>query len=854
MANRIKKVAACAVACLMSGSLALGLAACGGEEGTTGKYTYRVATADLADNWNVHTYTSDSSNDILGYTEDGLYTFDYNDTKDGYTIVPAMASEMPQDVSAQYVNDSRWGISSDETWRAIRVNLRHDLKFDNGDDITAGDFVESMQLLLNPDAANYRADSYYGGQFTIVGAEQYAKATTYAYSAMVSASYGPDEYFDINDLVAGTNNVLQLDGKDIAINITSGGNWGSNGLADYAGAGYLTSLAGWDEFAAKADEDGYIKLDQAGLEIVMDAIAILHGYATADEYAADCAATDNFVGADGDINYAYAEWQEMCLFGETWPEFDFENVGLIAVDDYTLDIILESSLSGFYLNYSLTGALSLVHPETYKSCISENQGAYSNNYGTSKETYVGFGPYRISTYVQDSVVEFEKNPYWYGYSDPAYEGQYQTTNISIRQITDEAIRLSEFEAGNLDSYGLQAADMDKYQTSEYTYFTEGESTWFVALNPDLEGLTSAQQAATPVTSGNVVNKTVLTIKEFRQALSFSVDRWAYAQTLDPMSSPALSLFTNQIVSDPDNGTSYRTTDEAKQVLVDFWGLADDIGEGKEYATIDEAIASITGYDPSGAKTLFTQAYNEAVAEGMLPADSDNWEVQIVIGKPAEADYYNNGYDFLVSTWTNAVEGTPFEGHLAFKQSGVLGSTTFAEYLQNNQVDVLFGVGWTGSALDPYSLMEAYVAPSYQYDPGWDTSTTMCDVEVNGQVLRASVYAWGKTALQGGNIVATVVENGEPTTETVTISAGVDADPSLRLAVLAAVENAVLQQYDMIPIGVQASASLKGMRINFYTEEYIYGVGRGGVKYMTYTMDDAEWAKFVQDNGGELNYT
>ena len=852
MAHRIKKVAACAVACLMTGSVAFGLTACGDDGNSSGKYTYRMATADLADNWNVHTYTSDASNDILGYTEDGLYTFDYNDTKDGYVIVPAMASEMPQDVTSQYVSDTKWGITSGDTWKAIRIELRHDLKFDNGDEITADDFVESMKLLLNPEAANYRADSYYGGQFTIVGAEQYAKANTYAYSAMVSANYGPEEYFDIADLVAGANNVLQLDGKDIAINLTTGGNWGSNGLNDYYGAGYF-EIDGWEEFAAKADEDGYIKLDQAGLEMVMDVIAMLHGYGTAEEYAAACESSDNYVGADGDINYAYAEWQEMCFFGSTWPEFDFSNVGIKAVDDYTLDVILESSLSGFYLNYSLTGALSLVHPETYKSCISNNQGAYSNSYGTSKETYVGFGPYRISSYVQDSVVEFEKNPYWYGYSDPAYEGQYQTTNISIRQITDSSIRLSEFKAGKLDSYGLQAADMDDYQSSEYTYFTEGESTWFVALNPDTEGLTAAQEAATPATSGNVVNKTVLTIKEFRQALSFSIDRWAYAQTLDPMSSPALSLFTNQIVSDPENGTSYRTTDEAKQVLVDFWGLSDDIGPGKEYATIDEAISSITGYDPSGAKTLFTQAYNEAVESGMLP-EGDNWEVQIVIGKPAEHEYYNNGYNFLVATWTNAVAGTPFEGHLVFKQSQVLGSTSFAEYLQNNQVDVLFGVGWTGSALDPYNLMEAYVSEDYQYDPGWDTKTTMCDVEINGQILRASVYDWGKTALQGGNISATVVVDGQPTTDKVTINAGVAADPSVRLAVLAAVENAVLQQYDMIPVGVQASASLKGMRIEFYTEEYIYGVGRGGVKYMTYTMDDAEWAKYVNDNGGELNYT
>ena len=31
------------------------------------------------------------------------------------------------------------------------------------------------------------------------------------------------------------------------------------------------------------------------------------------------------------------------------------------------------------------------------------------------------------------------------------------------------------------------------------------------------------------------------------------------------------------------------------------------------------------------------------------------------------------------------------------------------------------------------------------------------------------------------------------------------------------------------------------------------MGRGGIKYMTYNYDDAEWAKFVADNNGTLNY-
>lgn len=824
-------------------------------------YTYRLAANSLPTTWNTHTYQSnDATLYVLNYTEDALYGFDYNDAKDGYKIVPSMASAMPQDVTSQYVGNT-WGIASTDSWKAIRVTLRHDLKYDNGDPITAQCFVDSMQLLLNPNAKNYRADSYYGKQFSIVGAEKYVKAKGYNYSAMVSANFGAEEYFDIKDLVAGEDGVLQYNGKDIAINPSSGGNWGSNGLAAYYGAGYF-EVEGFDELLAAADENGYVKLTQSYLDMVLNAIAQLQGCDNVEAYAAACEEAGKFVGENEDINYAYAEWQEMCFFGFIWEDYSFSDVGIKAVDDYTLDFILEKPLQGFYLNYNLCSSMSLVHVPTYEACMSESQGVYTNDYGTSKAKYVGFGPYKISSFTADSEVTFERNTHWFGYGDEAYKDQYQTTNISIKQVKEASTRLQMFLAGNLDSYGLQKDDMDDYQSSDWTYYTEGDSTWFVALNPDIAGLTTAQEAATPSQGFNSVNKTVLTLKSFRQAMSFAIDRAAYELALDPTGSPAKALFGNMIISDPDSGTAYRTTDEAKKVIVDFWGLSDDIGEGKEYATIDEAIASITGYDPAGAKELFKQAYDEAVEKGMIDT-TKNWEVQVVIGQPGNGGvaYYNDGYEFLKKAWTDAVKGTPFENHITFTQSQPLGSSNFAAALQNNQVDVLFGVGWTGSALDPYNLMEAYVAPNYQYDPGWDTTSDFIDVTIPadadaaiaGKTLRASVYAWGKDCLQGTPISAKIVVNGEETKDSVSISAGTEQVASVRLAVLAAVEGAVLENYSMIPVGTEASASLKGKRIRFCTEEYIYGVGRGGVAYLTYKMDDAQWAAYVSENNGSVDY-
>ena len=58
---------------------------------------------------------------------------------------------------------------------------------------------------------------------------------------------------------------------------------------------------------------------------------------------------------------------------------------------------------------------------------------------------------------------------------------------------------------------------------------------------------------------------------------------------------------------------------------------------------------------------------------------------------------------------------------------------------------------------------------------------------------------------------------------------------------------------MIPVGLASSAALKGMRIKYYTEEYVYGMGRGGIQYYTYAMNDDEWSNYVKEQGGTLDY-
>lgn len=574
------------------------------------------------------------------------------------------------------------------------------------------------------------------------------------------------------------------------------------------------------------------------------------GVTSAEEYAA----YKSYINAHSQAQYPYYEWEEMAFIGKSFEAKDFSEVGVFVDEEGDLCLALTKQLDGFYLLYSLTGTW-LVHEEKYAANASIVDGVYSNKYGTSVDTFASYGPYRLYTFQRDKEYVLVKNPNWYGYNDPENKQWYQTTKIQVTYIKESSTKLEAFIKGQLDVYGLTADDMADYSESEVRYDSQGATTYFVAFNPDKAALEKSQAK----TEGT--NKTILTNINFRKALSLSLDRVAFCLACDPTGIPATAVFNSLIISDPDAGTPYRNSEEAKDIILAFWGLTDQVGEGKRYATKDEAIKSITGVDLTQAKALFSQAYDEAIEAGLLK-DSD--VIELTIGLPNTNPFYVKGYDFLENCWTEAVKGTKLEGKLRFTKDDTIGDS-FADRLRDNSVDILFGVGWSGAALNPYGLINAYTLPSYQYDPAIDYETIYKDVyfeevvDVNGDThtnvtLRASVADWSNDALQGVPITTYVVDaEGEVTKDKVEINASTTMPMSNRVRILWACEAAILEQYTLLPLDDQSSAVLKGYQIQYHTDEYIFGMGRGGVKYMTYTCDDYDWDQYVKEQGGKLNY-
>ncbi|MDO4739360.1 MAG: ABC transporter substrate-binding protein [Eubacteriales bacterium] len=790
----MKKILSAIIAmCLLLSSFALA------EETVQDAYTYNLAIGEFPTVWDPMRTQTNTDSTFTGYLGNGLFEFDFNEDLDGYKIVPLAAADFPVDVTADFVGED-WGIAEGDTARAWKVTIREDMTWEDGTPITAADFVYSAQARLNPKAANYRADSFYSGNLVIVGAEEYAKQGV-ASDTTLRAYMG----------ITGDT--------DVAAFLEAHGDM----------PGYINWSYSFGDTYDFATETWTGTAADEVVEVPMT-LAELYTFYTegpGGEYItwADLAGKQEYA-----LDELYAKY--------TYAEYPWEKVGFFATGDYEFVVILEKELQGFYLWYSMSDTW-LVKQDVYEECISETDGVYSCTYGTTAETSPSWGPYCMTEFQSDKVIVLERNDNWFGFNDDPEI--YQTTAIRYDYVKEPSTRLEMFLNGQLDSYGLSKDDIEVYGQSDYTYYSEGDSVFAMVFNPDRGALEVSQANA-----GENINKTILSITDFRTAMSLAMNRAEFCLATSPLNAPAFALYGGQIVADPDNGIFYRTTDVAKNVIVDFWGLTDEIGEGKMYATADDAIDSITGYNLEMAKQYFDAAYDQAIAQGLMDEDD---VVEIMVGTPNNTStFYNNGYEFIVNNYTEAVKGTKLEGKLTFKRDATLGNN-FSAALQNNNVDMLFGVGWTGSTFDPFGLMEAYTSANYQYDPSWDTTAAMLDITLNGEVYTASVWDWTQ-AIAGTPVQGT---KGGETVELCFPYSTDAAEAALRFEVLGALEGAVLMNYNFIPLMGDSSASLKGMQVEFYLEDEVFPMGRGGVKYMTYNYTDAEWDAFVAEQGGTLNY-
>ena len=688
-----------------------------------------------------------------------------------------MAEADPEDVTKDYAGNEKYKVPADaESGYAFKIKLRQDACWDDGTPINADSYIYSMQQLLSPQMANYRATSYTEGKSAIVNAREYYYDGKTVYTDILDTETG--EYADV-------------EGKDLYTSTTQPTAFFGMSLDDAASAyeGIFIAADGTDTLAAlkelQGDED-WVKVEgdvETALKAVVDAANLNLPQDPYDE-----------------------QILEYCTYPVEMEKKTWDDVGLIKDDDYTITFIFEQPFTSDYMIHYIFTSNFLVKEDLYEANKKDTAGLVKTTYGTSVDTYASYGPYKLTEWQQDKVITIEKNDKWYGYSNKDFEGQYQTTKVVYNVIDEHATALQLFLQGKLDEVALTADDLDKYATSDYVMYTPESYTFKVSFNTEPESIKARE------TDG--VNKSIITYPEFRKAFSLSIDRKEFCQKVRPACTPVYGLINDIYVYNPDTFDTYRSTQQAKDVLCEVYDAENE--------------DDITGYNAEEAAKLYDEAYDKAVAAGDL---KETDKIVLDIGVQTVSDTIQKSINFLQDAVTNATNGTKLEGKVTIQAKQV--DDPYST-MSTGAIDCMFSA-WGGSEMDPYMITQCYCDPTYYTDCeyGFD-SNKQFSATIDGKEYTKSYYDWYTSLISGE---------------------WAQAPSDTRLQVLAAIEGALLTEYNGVPIWSNNSAALTSMRIKYITDEYssAYMETYGGMRFLTYDMNDDEWEKFCSEHNNQLEY-
>lgn len=789
-------------------------------------YTYHTYSTALGNNWNPHTWETSADDSILNYLSSPFCTMSIKDSENGvYQWIYEMATSI-EDVTAEHRDDLvKYNVAlaegdtaeTAEKGYVFEIKLNPNAKWENGEAITADDYIYSMQQLLNPKMKNYRANLYYAGESAVAGGSAYYNAGSPIYEAMVPAYDDEGDYsYDLEKGIADGMVYVNVGTDSMTLYSMSLSDLNSN-----YGVGLTDEI---NQLAAAKNAYGYTKVTADNRELVEKVVKTILSdlFGITDETELNNYLKEALFVDTGEIG-------EMCDYDST--------VGCYKVDDYTIRYVNAQYID---FNYFLTSCTStwLVYKPYYEAGMDTTGTLVTTDYGTTMENTMSYGPYKIASLQPDKQLVFVQNENWLGYEkqddgsllsmtnfevDGESVQQYATTSVVI-DVMDEAAAKQAFLKGELSEWAPSAEELVTYATSERLYKVDETYTMSFFFNCGLENLKTMDAS-----KGNT-NSVVLSNVNFRKAMSRAIDRAEYVTATEGYK-PAYALMNNlyyyDVYNDPTS--SYRGSDEAMQAVCNLYGVK--YGEGTPYATLKDAYDSITGYNLTEAKELFTTACKELVEAGLYTEGADI-NIRIAWKKGAIESTDNKQCEILTKQINAALEGTGF-GKLTFEAIGNIndryGDTAKGEYA--------IGYGaWGGAAFYPFRNFQVY-CDTEQYSINeagcWDPSTETLTLNVNGEDVTMTWQEWSRALIGTGKFT--------------------DADFKTKLYITAQMEELYLEKYYRIPLAGTTASSLLSYQLDYYTDEYNIMYDFGGLRLMTYNYSDAEWAEYVAEEGGTLSY-
>lgn len=410
---------------------------------------------------------------------------------------------------------------------------------------------------------------------------------------------------------------------------------------------------------------------------------------------------------------------------------DFAEVGVKAVDEYTLEYTLTEPCSYFLtmLGYGVFAPMSRTYYESQGGKFGSEFDASASDYtyGKDSNSIAYCGPYLVTNATAENTIVYEANDsYW------------NKDNINIKKITwlwndgtDATKGYTDFKNLVLDYNNLNTSTIEIAKTDElfddYAHVTDTESSSFSAFyNLNRTAFTNFNDSTIGVSSESEEEQartnTAMNNVHFRRAVSFAFDRSAYNAQKVGEDLKTLSLRNSYV---PGNFVSLE-----EDVIVDINGTATIYAAGTYYGQIMQDQIDADGvtikvwdaenetgdgfdgwYNVENAVAELDTAIDELSAEG-LTIDEEN-PIVLELPYPSTSETYANGANAFKKSVEEALGGK-----VTISLMDVTDTTNWqycgylTDYGYEANYDIYDLSGWGPDYGDPATYLDTFL-PDYE---------------------------------------------------------------------------------------------------------------------------------------------
>ena len=410
---------------------------------------------------------------------------------------------------------------------------------------------------------------------------------------------------------------------------------------------------------------------------------------------------------------------------------DFDEVGVKAVDDYTVEYTLEEPCSYFMtmLGYTIFMPMSRSYYQSQggKFGAEYDSSAADYQYGKDSNSIAYCGPYLVTNATAKNTIVFKlSDSYW------------NKDNVNIKTLTwlyndqsDVTKMYTDAKAGTVDYVNLNTSTMETAKSEglydQYAVVSDTDATSFMAFyNINRTATANANDGTTAKTtkSDEEIQRTNKAMQNvhFRRAISFAADRGAYnaqqvgedlkytslRNTFTPGYFVSLSKDTTIQINGTDTtfpaGTYYgeivQKQIDADGVKIKVWDAENKTSDGFD-----------GWYNPENAVEELNTAIEELAEDGITIDESN--PIQIEYPYPSAVEVYTNKANSYKKSVEAALGGKVVINLVdAVDVDGWYYAGYYVNYGYEQNYDVYDVSGWSPDFGDPCSYLDTML-PDYE---------------------------------------------------------------------------------------------------------------------------------------------